>query len=70
MSGSLHRIKLVAKREFLTTVLSKGFIIGVLLMPVLITGLILVLPRMMANRGMQVEVTVGDIDLNISPFYD
>ncbi len=60
--GSLHRIRLVAAREFLTTVSSKGFLFGVLVMPVLITLIILVIPRLMANRGAQVEVEVAVID--------
>jgi len=68
MSISVRRIQLVAKREFLTTVASKGFLIGVLLMPVLITMVILVLPRMMANRGQQVAVEVAVIDRSGSGF--
>jgi ABC-2 type transport system permease protein len=68
MSGSLHRIKLVAAREFLVTVSSKGFLFGVLVMPVLMTGIIMVLPKLMANRGMQVNVEVAVIDRSQSSF--
>ncbi|HUG72953.1 MAG TPA: ABC transporter permease [Steroidobacteraceae bacterium] len=68
MKGSLHRIKLVAKREFLATVISKGFLFGVLVMPVLITLILIVLPKMMANRGAQVQVEVAVIDHSQSAF--
>jgi ABC-2 type transport system permease protein len=68
MKGSLHRIKLVAKREFLATVISKGFLFGVLVMPVLIIAIIVVLPKMMANRGAQVQVEVAVIDRSQSAF--
>jgi ABC-2 type transport system permease protein len=68
MSGSLHRIKLVAAREFFTTVSSKGFLFGVLVMPVLMVVLISVLPKLMANRGMQVNVEVAVIDRSGASF--
>ncbi len=68
MKGGLRRIRLVAAREFLTTVSSKGFLFGVLVMPVLITAIILVLPRLMSNRGMQVQVEVAVIDRSGSGF--
>lgn len=68
MNGSLHRIKLVAAREFLTTVASKGFLFGVLVMPVLIIAILLVLPKLMANRGAQVSVEVAVIDQSQSAF--
>src|SRR5690606_2363104 len=58
----------VAAREFFTTVSSKGFLFGVLVMPVLITAILLVIPRLMANRGMQVQVEVGVIDQSASAF--
>jgi ABC-2 type transport system permease protein len=68
MSGSLHRIRLVARREFFTTVGSKGFLIGVLVMPLLLTAVIVLLPRLMANRGAQVAVEVAVIDRAGSAF--
>jgi ABC-2 type transport system permease protein len=68
MKGSLHRIKLVARREFLATVISKGFLFGVLVMPVLITLILIALPKMMANRGAQVQVEVAVIDRSQSAF--
>lgn len=68
MSVSLHRIRLVAAREFFTTVSSKGFLFGVLVMPVMITGILFLLPRLMADRGAQVEVQVAVIDRSASGF--
>jgi len=68
--GSLHRIRLVAAREFFTTVSSKGFLFGVLVMPVLITAIIMVIPRLMANRGAQVEVEVAVVDGSGGGFTD
>lgn len=68
MSVSLNRIGLVAKREFLVTVSSKGFLFGVLVMPVLMAAILMALPRLMANRGMQVEVEVGVVDRSGSTF--
>lgn len=68
MSSSIHRIRLVARREFLTTVASKGFLFGVLVMPVLITLIIMMIPKLTANRGMQVEVEVAVIDRSQSAF--
>ena len=70
MKGGLHRVRLVAAREFFTTVSSKGFLFGVLVMPVLITAILLVIPRLMANRGMQVQVEVGVIDHERRPHDD
>lgn len=68
MRGGLRRVRLVADREFFTTVSSKGFLFGVLVMPVLFIAILLVMPRLMANRGMQVEVEVAVIDRSASSF--
>jgi len=68
MSGTLHRIRLVAAREFFVTVSSKGFLFGVLVMPLLLTAVIVVLPKLMANRGVQVDVEVAVIDRSGSGF--
>jgi ABC-2 type transport system permease protein len=68
MKTSLRRIKLVASREFLTTVSSKGFLFGVLVMPVLLITAIMLIPKLMANRGAQVEVEVAVIDAAGSGF--
>ncbi len=68
MSGTLHRIRLVAAREFFVTVASKGFLFGVLVMPLLLTAILVVLPKLMANRGAQVDVEVAVIDRSASGF--
>ena len=59
---NLNRTALVAKREFLVTVTSKGFLIGVLMMPVLMLILITLIPRILNQRGAAVEVQVGLLD--------
>ena len=58
----MGRIRLVAKREFVTTVGRKGFLIGVFIMPVLMIGLFTLIPRILASRTPQVvaEVAVQD----------
>lgn len=68
MKGGLRRVRMVAAREFFTTVSSKGFLFGVLVMPVLFIAILLIMPRLMANRGMQVEVEVAVIDRSASSF--
>jgi len=52
----------VARREFLATVATKGFVIGVLIMPVTIAVLAVVMPRMMDERAPRVEGTVAVVD--------
>jgi ABC-type Na+ efflux pump permease subunit len=58
----MGRIRLVAKREFVTTVGRKGFLIGVFIMPVLMIGLFTLIPRILASRTPQIvaEVAVQD----------
>jgi ABC-2 type transport system permease protein len=58
----MERIGLVARREFVTTVGRKGFLIGVFLMPVLMIGLIMLVPRILGSRAPAVvaEVAVQD----------
>jgi ABC-2 type transport system permease protein len=57
-----HRIRLVATREFLTTVTSKGFLIGVFVMPLIGVALTFAIPKIMAQRGAQIAVEVALID--------
>jgi ABC-2 type transport system permease protein len=59
---SLRRIGLVASRDFLVTVSSKGFLIGVLVMPAIMVALIALLPRLINQRGAAVSVEVALID--------
>ncbi len=54
----IQRILMVATREFVTTVSGKGFLIGVLLAPILILLLVNMVPRILNSRSPQV---VGDV---------
>jgi ABC-2 type transport system permease protein len=57
-----HRIKLVATREFLVTVTSKGFLIGVFIMPLIMAAVIAVMPKLLSQRGAAISVEVALID--------
>jgi ABC-2 type transport system permease protein len=57
-----RRIRLVARREFLVTVSSKGFLFGVLVMPLIVLALIAVIPKIANQRGAAVSVEVALID--------
>jgi ABC-2 type transport system permease protein len=59
---SPRRIGLVAARDFLVTVSSKGFLIGVLVMPAIIAALLSLLPKLIAQRGAAVSVEVALLD--------
>lgn len=59
---NLKRIGLVARREFVTTVTRKGFLIGLLVMPVLTLVLVMVMPRLVMSRAPQVQGEVLVID--------
>jgi ABC-type Na+ efflux pump permease subunit len=56
------RIGLIAQREFLTTVGTKGFVFGLLMMPALIVAVIALMPRLMSARSPQVQGDVAIID--------
>lgn len=62
MSGTFKRIGLVAKREFLVTVGSKGFLFGVLVMPIIGFAVVSLIPKIIAQRGAQISVEVALID--------
>ncbi|MEO6186625.1 MAG: ABC transporter permease [Steroidobacteraceae bacterium] len=62
MKKMFQRIRLVAAREFLVTVSSKGFLFGVLVMPVIGLTLVSVIPKLLNQRGVQVNVEVALID--------
>ncbi|HMA11947.1 MAG TPA: ABC transporter permease, partial [Steroidobacteraceae bacterium] len=57
-----QRIRLVAAREFLITVTSKGFLIGVFVMPLIGLALVFAIPKIMNQRGAQIAVEVALID--------
>ncbi len=58
----IRRIFMVARREFVATVSSKGFILGVLMMPLLLVIVVVVAPRIMNSHGPQVHGTIAVID--------
>jgi ABC-2 type transport system permease protein len=58
----MSHVWMVASRDFRATVGSKGFIIGFLLTPVLITALVIVGPRIVNSRSPQVQGEVAVID--------
>jgi ABC-2 type transport system permease protein len=62
MSVSLRRIGLVAARDYRTTITSRGFLFGLLVMPVLAVILIVLIPRILNSRSPQIlgEVEVVD----------
>jgi ABC-type Na+ efflux pump permease subunit len=59
----MNKILLIARREFLITISSKGFLFGLLIMPLLIAVGVLVGPRLIsANRSPQVVGRVAVMD--------
>ena len=58
----MNKILLVARREFVTTVGNRGFLIGLFVMPALIALLVLVGPRLMTARSPQVTGRVAVMD--------
>ena len=58
----MRRVWLVATREFLAAVMNKGFVIGLLVMPVVVGLLIMVMPRLMRAQGSQIRGEVAVID--------
>ena len=58
----MRKILIVARRDFLATVITKGFIITVMVPPLIWAAIILAFPRMMNNRVPAVTGTVAVID--------
>ena len=58
----MRRIGLIAAREFQATVLTRGFLFGVLLMPVLLAITFTVAPRLMNQRSVAVQGQVVVVD--------
>lgn len=58
----IGRAALVAKREYLTTVGSKGFLFGLLIMPVFFVLLALLVPRLLNAQRPQIQAEVAVID--------
>ena len=49
-AGHMSKIFLIARRDFLATVSTKGFIIAIMVPPLIYTAIITVFPRLMNNR--------------------
>jgi ABC-2 type transport system permease protein len=62
MSISLRRIGLVAARDYKTAITSRGFLIGLLIMPVLLVMLVVLIPRILNSRSPQIAGEVAVID--------
>lgn len=58
----MKKIWWVARREFLATVTTRGFIVGVLLAPAMILMMILLMPRLMNERSPRVEGEIAIVD--------
>lgn len=58
----MSKTLIVAVREFASTVLTKGFLLGIIMMPVMIFIAIIGISVMMKNAGPRVEGTVAIID--------
>jgi ABC-2 type transport system permease protein len=62
MSLSLNRIGLVAARDYRATITSRGFLIGLLIMPVLLVIFFVLVPRILTSHSPQVSGEVLVID--------
>ncbi len=58
----MSKVWLIAVREFVATVFTKGFIIGLLIVPALFTIMAFVGPRLFASRDFTIEGQVAIID--------
>src|SRR5262245_23401274 len=58
----IKRILLVAQREFIATISTKAFVIGLLIMPLMIAVLAIVFPRLVNPRNFQARGEVAIID--------
>jgi ABC-2 type transport system permease protein len=65
----MRRIGLIAARDFLSTVGNKGFLIGLLIFPALMLGVISLAPRILNSQSPQItgEVAVIDPTGRVSP---
>ena len=58
----MKRVLLVAQREFIATISTKAFIIGLLIMPVMLGTVAIVFPRLLNPRNFQTRGQVAVID--------
>ena len=59
----MKKIGHIAAREFLTTVMTRGFLIGLLLMPALITIMVILGPRLFSQRNFRAQGQVAVVDV-------
>jgi ABC-2 type transport system permease protein len=64
------RVLLVAQRDFIATLGSRGFLIGLLVMPLLLLVVVTVIPRFMGVHGPRIEGEVAVIDASGSVLPD
>jgi ABC-2 type transport system permease protein len=57
-----NRVVMVAQRDFVATVTSRGFLVGLLVMPLLILVLVMLIPRFVGAHGPPIEGEVAVID--------
>jgi ABC-type Na+ efflux pump permease subunit len=57
-----NRVGLIAVREFQAAVMNKGFVIGLLIMPLMVAMIAVVFPRVMSNRAQGVRGEVAIVD--------
>lgn len=65
-----NRVVLVAQRDFLATVTSRGFLVGLLMMPLLLLFLVVLIPRFVGAHGPQTQGEVAVIDASGSALPD
>lgn len=58
----LNKVGWVARREFVATVMTRSFVVGVLVLPAIIGLMTFVMPRMMDERAPRVVGTIAVID--------
>ena len=58
----MKKIYYVAQREFMATVATKGFLVGMLVTPALIGMLIVVMPRLMKEESPRIDGDVVVVD--------
>jgi len=59
----MRKVGLIASREFVAAITNKGFVIGLLLMPVMIAMIAIAVPRMMRGRTTPLRGQIAVIDV-------
>lgn len=58
----MNKVMQIAWREFLATVMTKGFLFGILITPLLIGAMILIMPLLLQDRAPQIEGRIVVLD--------